>query len=107
MSQDVLKCKPWVCTDSPRLLRASFLITQDQDAVQHEQHILKRLSQLFRLETLRLIRGNSGPSVEVLEFRLETGLVQLATLKRLKSLELGDGTKRLNVEDAMVRFVCG
>jgi len=80
----------------------SFYITPGEDADQHHQQMLERIARLCKLEVLSLDNDDIQPNEMALDLRLEKGLGQLSTLKRLKSLALFSCDQRLNVADVEV-----
>ncbi|KAI8348082.1 hypothetical protein B0O80DRAFT_186752 [Mortierella sp. GBAus27b] len=105
MSQDVMESPPWVCCRSIRTLRASFMITPGQDADVQQDHVLKRLSNLVNLEFLELIGDEYDQHTKILDLRLEKGLGQLATFRRLWHLGLQNYGQRMTSIDVKV-FGC-
>jgi hypothetical protein len=84
-ARDVVNGGPWVC-QRLRELRIGFLFRESDQDLQRE--IFGRLSTLTRLESLVIHIPDIGHygSEDILEFRLENGMGQLATLKQLTSL---------------------
>jgi hypothetical protein len=99
MSQDILDGQPWICEQSLEVLFASFGLTPLQDTDYHQRQVIQRISRLANLKELTLAHDRDGAS---LDLRLESGLEQLATLKRLEKLWLYSTTQRLSVQDVEV-----
>ncbi|KAF9981760.1 hypothetical protein BGZ65_003607 [Modicella reniformis] len=86
LANDIVEGGPWVCQQL-RELKICFLFDQEEQDLQ--QLVFERLSTLVRLE--RLIMHYPLYDVyehyHVLEFQLERGLIQLACLKQLTTLD--------------------
>ncbi|KAK3805568.1 MAG: hypothetical protein J3Q66DRAFT_422841 [Benniella sp.] len=79
-ARDIVQDKPWVC-QSLRVLRVGFRVGEtDQDL---QPLIFERLSSLVRLELLDMDLSYSNDCDGVLHFRMDCGLGQLATLKKM------------------------
>ncbi|KAF9348420.1 hypothetical protein BGX34_002493 [Mortierella sp. NVP85] len=96
MSQDILDGQPWICEQSLEVLFASFGLTSHQDTDYHQRQVIQRISRLTNLKELTLAHDQDDAS---LDLRLENGLQQLVTLKRLEKLWLYSTTQRLSVQD--------
>jgi len=105
-SQDILDGQPWACDRSMKDLTLWFVITpgQDEDVDFHQRHVLERISQLSNLESLCLFSDNRSTDVINLDLRLEKGLGQLATLKRLKRVSFLDNTQNMSHADVEVMY---
>lgn len=101
MSQDILEGRPWVC-HSIETMFVSFGITPGRDRDLHQQQVLERLSQLTNLERLCLTCDDDVQDEMNLDLRLEKGLDQLATLKKLRKLALYSGNQHMSVIDVEV-----
>jgi hypothetical protein len=93
---------PWACERSLKTLEICFEISPTPwDKDRQQSAIVKRLMRLSSLERLDLTdpqtRTHGGPSG--LEFRLERGLEQLATLTRLKEIVFYPKIEQLAMED--------
>ncbi|KAG0229008.1 hypothetical protein B0O80DRAFT_463671 [Mortierella sp. GBAus27b] len=87
---------PWACEGSLKVLEVCFQVLYKEKEVQ-QSALLERLSKFSNLERLDLSnRQSSGLS---LDFRLESGLGQLATLTRLKELAFGYTMQEMTAED--------
>ncbi|KAK3810285.1 MAG: hypothetical protein J3Q66DRAFT_443804 [Benniella sp.] len=97
MSQDIIDSPPWVCERSLKLLHIgiSFSFLQDAD---YQRQVLQRISRLTNLKNLMLDCGLGD--AKSLDLRLENGLDQLATLKKLEKLRLHLRMEPLSVRDA-------
>ncbi|KAK3810284.1 MAG: hypothetical protein J3Q66DRAFT_391404 [Benniella sp.] len=84
-SQDFIDGPPWVCEHSLKVLgiEVSFSLNQGAD---YQRQVLQRISRLANLKGLLLDRGRRIE--KGLDLRLENGLEQLATLKRLEKIEV-------------------
>jgi len=94
LARDVVNGGPWVC-QRLRELRIGFLFGELELDLQQE--IFGRLSTLTRLDTLDMRIPWYDESFEeehVLEFRLENGLEQLATLRRLTTIHFVESEAR-------------
>jgi hypothetical protein len=90
LARDVVNGGPWVCQQLKELV-IGFLFGELELDLQQE--VFRRLSTLTRLEYLKMRIPSDEESFEeehVLEFRLENGLEQLATLQQLKSIHFDD-----------------
>jgi hypothetical protein len=87
-AKGVVEGGPWTC-QRLRKLRACILFEESEQDLQKE--MFKRLSTLTRLETLNMA-GTPGydeddqDNLRVLEFRLENGLGQLASLSQMRAV---------------------
>jgi hypothetical protein len=83
--QDIVNGGDWVCHQL-RMLTICFQLEEGEQDLQHD--LFKRLSSLVRLEYLSMDCDSLEETHEhgTVEFRLENGLGQLASLKRLKTL---------------------
>ena len=83
-ARDVVQDEPWVC-QSLRVLMGGFRVGETEQDLQ--PLIFERLSSLTRLTVLNMNLFSKDPCDEgVLNFRLDCGLGQLATLKKLASV---------------------
>jgi hypothetical protein len=102
MSQDLLDSPTWACEHSMKTLEASFRITPDKDSDDHQRRVLGRLSRLVNLESLCLHNFHTQGDTKFLDLRVEKGLDQLATLKRLKDLIVHNYAQELTAIDIEV-----
>ncbi|KAG0238176.1 hypothetical protein BGX31_003349 [Mortierella sp. GBA43] len=86
-AKGVVEGGPWTCQQL-RKLRTCILFEESERDLQKE--MFKRLSTLTRLETLIMAAPgydlNGQENLRVLEFRLENGLGQLASLSQLRAV---------------------
>jgi len=87
-ANDIAEGRPWVCQQL-RELKISILIKEtDRDL---QPLVFERLSTLARLATLDMSCAFSDNDEGVLEFRLDCGLGQLASLQELRTLVFDGG----------------
>ncbi|KAK3819574.1 MAG: hypothetical protein J3Q66DRAFT_159967, partial [Benniella sp.] len=85
-AKDIAARGPWVCRQL-RSLMVCFRVGDSEQCLQLHQLIFERLSTLIQLKKLRMCAPSFGDVVEnVLEFRLEYGLGQLASLQELSTV---------------------
>ncbi|KAI8348090.1 hypothetical protein B0O80DRAFT_502221 [Mortierella sp. GBAus27b] len=93
-----LDATPWACEKSLRTLEVCFEFTS-RDATEQQDSLLRLLSRLSNLERLDLSNEGSLETVFSLDLRLDRGLVQLATLRRLEKLNICRTAQRMALED--------
>ncbi|KAK3819575.1 MAG: hypothetical protein J3Q66DRAFT_334924 [Benniella sp.] len=90
-AKDIAECGPWVCQQL-RSLMICFRVGNSGQCLQLHQMIFERLSTLIQLKSLTLCIPDLDDVVEgILEFRLEYGLGQLASLQELSTIEFSRG----------------
>ncbi|KAI8362196.1 hypothetical protein B0O80DRAFT_435266 [Mortierella sp. GBAus27b] len=90
LAKDVVEGSPWVCLKM-RALIVGFVFKSGEENLQPQ--VFERLSRLSSLEALHVGKVASGRLQGSLDFRLECGLMALASLKRLTHLFL-HGTRQ-------------
>lgn len=84
MAKDIVAGGPWSCQQL-RKLAVCFRFEESEKSLQ--QVIFERLSMLIRLEELIIhIPKNNSTTGDLLEFRLDCGMGQLASLRQLTAL---------------------
>jgi len=96
--------EPWVCGRSLRLLKIhfEFPMNDDDDKADFQRPIFKRLATLRALEELDVTgryRLENKSDEDALDFRLKSGLGELATLKYLRSVSFERTRQQLEDED--------
>jgi len=105
MSQDVIDGRPWVCKESMTSLFACFQITPDRDQDIHQRHVLERISELSNLEELSLIGDGYNPASNMMQLHLGKGLEKLASLRKLKKLDVHNYRQDLSAQEVEVRIM--
>jgi len=87
LAKDIAERGPWVCQRLQSLL-ICFRVGDSEQCQQPHQLIFQRLSTLIKLKSLIMCIPVTNDVVEgILEFRLEYGLGQLASLQELSTIE--------------------
>jgi hypothetical protein len=102
-SEDILQGLPWVCERTLKTLHLCIILSPGEDMDHQQQLVLERISRLYRLEDLRLLDGDPDGAATHINFQLGKGLEHLATLKKLRRLNLNSRPNNMTEADVRVR----
>jgi len=92
-AKDIAERGPWVCHQL-RALIICFRVEEPDQHPQLQQLVFQRLSTLIQLKLLRMCVNYDDEVEGVLEFRLDCGLGQLASLQELSTVSFSRGSFR-------------
>ncbi|KAI9231147.1 MAG: hypothetical protein BYD32DRAFT_431525 [Podila humilis] len=99
---EIIDGEPWVCSSLTNFDIIIEIEDAEEDKIRNQsREIFGRLSSLTYLTELRIRSFDtlSAPTLQGLEFRLESGLGQLSTLTQLKLLDFSGTIQNMSVDD--------
>ncbi|KAF9353616.1 hypothetical protein BGX26_008621 [Mortierella sp. AD094] len=99
LGQHIVEGQSWACEWSLTNLSICFELAPFPFAFAQQQDILRRISRLRYLENLDLSNYSRYEIQGTLDLRLEKGLAQLGTLKRLKKFQFYDTSQQMSLEE--------
>ncbi|KAF9938950.1 hypothetical protein BGZ65_011838 [Modicella reniformis] len=99
-ARSIMDGQPWACSGRLKKLRVFFDLSDDPlEAMQQQEDILDRLSELRCLVYLNVSHWSQGKPQRTLDFRLEKGLARLRTLKRLTEFRFYHTPQSMGIEE--------
>ncbi|KAF9346281.1 hypothetical protein BGX34_004065 [Mortierella sp. NVP85] len=100
LATHIMEGPPWACAQKLKKLRMFFALSEDpMDAIQQQEDIFIRLSELKCLEYLNVSNWPGRDGFPALDFRLEKGLARLQTLKRLVEFRFYHTIQSMGIEE--------